>query len=70
MAEGAPRAARHIELAQPGGERCRQQQSPLQRGIGKVNARSEGARDQTLVTCDANDDFVFPLLKKGGLLFR
>lgn len=38
-------------------------------GTGKPNARSKGARDQTLVTCDANDDFVSPSLKKGGLLF-
>lgn len=40
-----------------------------QEGIGKLNARSKGARDQTLVTCDANDDFVFPSLKREGYCF-
>lgn len=38
-------------------------------GKGKSDARSKGARDQTLVTCDANDDFVFPSLKREGYCF-
>lgn len=38
-------------------------------GTTKLNARSKGARDQTLVTCDANDDFVFPSLKREGYHF-
>lgn len=38
-------------------------------GTGKLNARSKGAGDQTLVTCDANGGFVVPSLKREGYCF-
>lgn len=43
--------------------------APGTEGTGKLNARSKGARDQTLVTCDAKDDFVSPSLKREGYCF-
>lgn len=52
--------ARHVELLQGAGSAAGKE------GTGKLNARPKGARDQTLVTCDANDDFVFPSLKREG----
>lgn len=62
-AAAAAHGARPMELLQGAGS------TAGKGGTGKPNARSKGARDQTLVTCDANDDFVSPSLKKGGLLF-
>lgn len=55
-AKGAAGVARHRELLR-------------EKGTGKVNARSKGAGDQTLVTCNAKDDFVSPSLRREGYCF-